>query len=99
MIRAQCGDWVEISTILLQPHERSKNIPPETSCLPLTMRTNGFAVSEAAPGEQITIRTFTSRQLTGTLLEINPSFKHNFGNCVPELNTTRMNLKQTLHQS
>lgn len=94
MTHAHIGDWVEISSVLLKPEERAKNIPPETAGHPLVMRTRGFALGEAACGDTIPVRTVTGRTLRGTLIEVNPAFRHDFGECVPELIHVRLRLKE-----
>ncbi len=58
-IRARKGDWVEVECTLLDPADRSKNLPPETAEKPLMMWVKGFAQGEAGMGEQLTIETMT----------------------------------------
>ena len=46
----------------------------------------------ACDGETMTVRTLGGRMRTGELIEINPAFRHDFGECIPELVTTRIRL-------
>ena len=51
MDRAREGDWVEVEVKLLDPADRSTNLPPETAEKPLMMWVKGFAEGEAAAAE------------------------------------------------
>ncbi len=75
-IRAREGDWVEVECKLLDPADRSKNLPPETAEKPLMMWVKGFALGEAAMGEELTIETITGRQVTGVALGGEPRLLH-----------------------
>jgi len=90
---AQIGDWVEISQIVLQPNERAPGLPPDTAVLPHTLRTSGVAQEAGEIGMTISIRTLAGRLISGELVEINPSCRHDFGRCVPELLQTRLRLQ------
>ncbi len=83
---ARQGDWVLISRTVLEPDERTSQLPPETARTPLTMRVKGYLISDiAAAGEEVDIETVTGRRLRGTLTEIEPTWEHGFGAFVPEL--------------
>jgi 2-amino-4-ketopentanoate thiolase alpha subunit len=84
-IRAREGDWVEVECKLLDPADRSKNLPPETAEKPLMMWVKGFAEGEAAIGEEATIETMTGRKVTGTLSAVNPGYYITYGDPIPEL--------------
>ena len=84
-VRAREGDWVEVERTLLEPADRSENLPPETAEKPLRMWVKGFALGEAALGEEVTIETMTGRTVTGTLSTINPGYFITYGNPIPEL--------------
>ena len=60
-IRAREGDWVEVECKLLDPADRATNLPPETAEKPLMMWVKGFALGEAALGEDLTVETMTGR--------------------------------------
>jgi hypothetical protein len=49
-VRAREGDWVEVEATLLDPADRSTNLPPETADKPLRMWIKGFALGEASLG-------------------------------------------------
>ena len=75
-IRAREGDWVEVEVKLLDPADRSKNLPPETAEKPLMMWVKGFAEGAAALGDELTIETITGRKVTGALSAVNPGLLH-----------------------
>ena len=91
-----CGDWVEISAVLLSPAERSPNLPPDTAKVPLVMRVRGVAQKAAKVGAVVSVRTQAGRVLRGKLVAVNPRFDHDFGGCVPELIETRRRLKELM---
>lgn len=77
--------WVRINGVLLQPNERSKNLPEETARVPLEFWTKGWLIEEAEIGDEVTIRTLSGRIENGTLIEANPIYELNYGKLVPEL--------------
>ena len=79
------GDWVEVERVLLEPADRSKNLPPETAEKPLRMWIKGFAQAEGDVGAAMTVETMTGRLVEGTLSAINPGYFHTFGKPIPEL--------------
>ena len=79
------GDWVEISYVLLEPGERSTNLPEETAEKPLVVWVKGFAHSAAAEGDTLEVDTMTGRVVSGTLVDVNPGYTHTFGRPAPEL--------------
>ncbi len=81
------GAWVEIEQIVLTPEQRAPSLPEETRCTPYKMRVSGFLLSESALGQTARIRTIIGRELEGTLITVNPSYNHSFGQTVPELLT------------
>ena len=83
--RCAAGDWVEVEYVLLEPADRSKNLPPDTAAQPLRVSAKGFAQAAAALGEQATVTTMTGRSVTGKLSDINPGYFHTFGRPIPEL--------------
>ena len=82
---ARPGDWVEVECVLLEPADRSKNLPPETAEKPLMMWVKGFAEGQAALGEPVTVETTTGRKVSGRLSAVNPGYFHTFGEPIPEL--------------
>jgi hypothetical protein len=85
-MKAKIGDWVQIHQIVLKPEKRFAQLPEDTKKVSLELWVKGFALTEAEVGETIKIKTMTGREVEGELVDVNPSYIHNFGNCVPELN-------------
>jgi hypothetical protein len=83
--RCRIDDWVEVEYVLLYPADRSPGLPPETADKPLKAWVKGYATSEAAAGEELTVTTPTGREVTGLLTEVNPGYTHTFGKPAPEL--------------
>jgi hypothetical protein len=94
--RCQVGDWVEVERVLLEPAERSSNLPPETAGKPLVMWVKGFAMSDALAGEELTVKTMTGREVTGRLSAVNPGYFHTFGRPMPELTHVGADLRARL---
>ena len=90
------GSWVEIQNTILNPEERTANIPEETKKVPYIMKVRGFLEEDAAIGDVVTIKTMIGRQLTGKLIQENPIFPHNYGKPVPELLRTNYRLRKEL---
>jgi hypothetical protein len=83
--RCKVEEWVEVERVLLEPADRSANLPPETAERPMLVWVSGFATAEADLGGEVTVETMTGRLVTGRLSAINPGYFHTFGNPVPEL--------------
>ena len=90
------GDWVEVERVLLEPADRSKNLPPETAEKPLRMWIKGFAQAAGAVGGPMTVETMTGRLVEGTLSAINPGYFHTFGKPIPELVRVGVDLRARL---
>ncbi|MBU5438158.1 2-amino-4-ketopentanoate thiolase [Tissierella sp. MSJ-40] len=85
-MNAKKGDWVRIHNIVLKAGERSPHIPEDTQNVPLEMWDKGFLINESANiGDTVEVETYIGRKIEGTLIEVNPYYKHDFGKCVPEL--------------
>jgi len=95
-IRCRAGDWVEVERVLLEPADRSKNLPPETAEKPLRMWIKGFARVAGALGDPMTIETMTGRLVEGSLSAINPGYFHTFGDPIPELARVGVDLRARL---
>ncbi len=94
---ARKGDWVQIEARLLEPQDRSPNLPDDTKKVPLEMRVKGFLVDESAEiGQNVKIKTFSGRYVEGKLIAVNPKYEHDFGEPVPELLTIGMELRELL---
>jgi 2-amino-4-ketopentanoate thiolase alpha subunit len=90
------GEWVEVEGVLLEPTERSSNLPPETASQPLLTWVKGFARAEAELGDELTVDTMTGRAVTGRLSAINPGYFHTFGQPIPELTHVGADLRARL---
>ena len=77
--------WVRINGILLQPDERSANLPEDTKQVPMEYWTKGFLLEDAEIGDEVTVRTAVGRLETGRLMEANPMYDLNYGKLIPEL--------------
>ena len=95
-MKIQKGTWVRIHDIVLTPQDRSPNLPEDTKKVPLEMWVKGFLLEEAVIGDQVEIETITGRKVTGTLLEANPYYDHDFGKFVPETLEIGLQLRKIL---
>lgn len=93
------GTWVLIQTDLLAPNERALTLPEATRRVPLRQWLKGTLVDDASLNDQATIQTVTGRFVSGTLIEVNPSYRHDFGSDCPELRTIRAILQKALSQA
>lgn len=85
-MKAEFGDWVRIHDLVLTSEERADNLPEETKKVPLEMWTKGFLLDmDANLGEQVEIETYIGRRARGRLVEIHPSWDHDYGRVIPEL--------------
>jgi len=94
--RCKVGEWVEVERVLLEPAERSSNLPADTASQPLLTWVKGFAAGAASLGEEVTVETMTGRRVTGRLSAINPGYFHTFGNPIPELTHVGADLRARL---
>ena len=94
MSECKSGDWIEISSTILTPDQRAPGLPEDTAGKPYTLRVRGIALGRASFGDDVSLRTPSGRTLTGRLEAVNPAFRHDFGECVPELVATRLNIKK-----
>ena len=83
--RCRVDDWVEVERVLLEPSERATGLPDDTAAQPLLLWVKGFALGEAALGEELIVETMTGRSITGRLSAILPGYFHTFGQPIPEL--------------
>lgn len=81
------GSWVQITRIVLQPEDRYFTLPAETKKVPLQMWIKGWLVKDAKLGDEVQIKTRTNRLEKGTLLALNPTYRHDYGDFVPEILT------------
>ena len=79
------GEWVRIHKIILSASERAPQVPDDTKAVPLEMWDKGFLLADSELGDEVEIETVTGRRETGTLIEVNPYYDHDYGKFVPEL--------------
>lgn len=80
MLDAKKGDLVKIHKIILEPDQRTGNLPSSTKSVPYECWIKGFLLDEKAKiGSEVKIETFIGRKISGTLYEVNPTYDHNFG--------------------
>jgi hypothetical protein len=70
---------------VLTPEQRAPTLPEDTKRVPYVLHVSGFLLEPAELGSPARVRTLIGRELSGTLITINPSYSHSFGSTVPEL--------------
>lgn len=94
---AKKGNWVQIRTVILKANERTSRIPKDTQKCDLIQLTKGFLKEESAGvGDEVTVITAVGRIVKGTLVDIAPCYKHNFGEFVPEIIQIEDQLKKIM---
>jgi hypothetical protein len=79
------GSWVQIHRLILNSNERAPQVPSDTKLVPLEMWVKGTLLEDAELGDVVQVKTLTGRIAEGVLVAFNPSFTHNYGQCVPEI--------------
>ena len=79
------GTWVRIRKTILEPEERTANIPEDTKKVPFEMWVKGWLDETAEIGDSVRVTTLTGRKVEGLLTEANPAYRHSYGDFVPEL--------------
>ena len=92
------GSWVQIHKIVLQPNERTAQIPEETKKVPLELWVKGFLCEDAQMNDTVEIKTLTGRKEVGILIAVNPSYHHDYGDFVPELLVIDQMVKSALKE-
>ncbi len=82
---AKRGDWVIIHNTVLNPSQRAPQVPDDTKKVPLEIWVKGFIESDANIDDLVRVTTMTGRVVEGNLIQVNPFFTHNYGECIPEL--------------
>lgn len=93
------GSWVQIKKIILRPEERANNLPEATQKVPLLLWVKGNLMADAEFGQEVKVKTLTGRIESGTLIEVNPSYMHNYGKFMPEILEIDKILKSELYGS
>lgn len=81
----QKGTWVEVMNTVLQPEDRSSQLPEDTKQCAYEMKVRGFLLEDTALNDEAEIQTLSGRVLRGKLIEENPAFEHSFGPPILEL--------------
>lgn len=79
------GTWVGIIRTVLAPEQRTAKLPEDTQATPFLLRTKGWLLADAQPGDAVQVKTRTGRIEEGTLEFVNPTYDVNYGSFVPEL--------------
>lgn len=95
-VYAKKGDWVQIRQIVLEPGQRSSQVPEDTSKVPFILLVKGFLTSDANLGDKVTITTVIGREITGELVAVNPGYNHSFGPPPRELMSIGSELRSIL---
>ncbi len=83
---ARKGDLVQIHMTILAPEDRPVTLPEATRRVPYEGWIKGYLLDdEAEIGQTVRIESFIGRELSGTLVNINPTYNHNFGEPQPAL--------------
>jgi hypothetical protein len=100
MADAKRGDLVQIHSIILEPDQRPDNLPSSTKLVPFECWIKGFLIDEAVNiGDQVRIRTFAGREVSGALCEVNPVYDHDFGKPQTELLSIVDDAKKQLEEA
>lgn len=89
--------WVEIGFVVLEPGERTANLPEDTRRVPYYVRVKGFADGEPQVGQTVTVETLLGRRVEGQVLRIDPVYGHDFGQPVRELIEAGKEARALLH--
>lgn len=87
------GTYVRIRQTVLKPNERPDHLPKETKEVPFKIWVKGYLQEEADLFDIVTIQTIDGRFVTGRLKEVNPPYRHTYGDFVPEI----LQLRKRIH--
>ncbi len=79
------GTWVKVQHQVLDSTQRAPQLPEDTKGVPFMMWAKGFLTEDGEMNSVVTIKTITGRLVEGTLMEVEPSYDHNYGSYIPEL--------------
>jgi len=91
------GDWVLIHSTILTKDKRAPQVPADTKEVPLEMWVKGYLQKDAEIGDTVQVKTAIGRLETGKLIEINPTYRHSFGEFVPEILEIDRQLQDALY--
>lgn len=95
-ILIQKGEWVQISSTVLEAGNRAPNTPEDTQNTPLKMWVKGILQEDAEIGDEVTIKTVVGREVKGQLVRKRPNYTHSFGEYIPEITDIRLQLTELL---
>ncbi len=90
------GSFVRIRQHVLLPEERLENLPQSTSKVPLKSWIKGELLHEAELYENVSIKTATNRVVEGEVKELEPKYRHNYGDFVKELQLIRKTILEEM---
>ncbi|MFH1951623.1 MAG: 2-amino-4-oxopentanoate thiolase subunit OrtA [Pseudomonadota bacterium] len=94
---AERNDLVQIHKTILEPHERPDNLPPSTAAVPYECWIKGFLMDESANmGDEVRVKTFIGREISGVLYQVSPKYDHNFGEAQKEILSIGYEARQQL---
>lgn len=96
-MRLKKGDWVQVQNTVLESKDRAPTIPEDTRKTPLKLWVKGYLTHDADIGDFVEIKTVTGRLVKGAVQTQNPSYSHDFGSFVPELQAVEFQLKELLY--
>ena len=80
MADAKKGDLVQIHKLILKPDQRPDSLPDSTKSVPYECWIKGFLLNnQATVGEEVQVETFIGREISGTLVSVQPVYDHSFG--------------------
>lgn len=77
--------FVQIYKSVLSRSERATNLPVDTKQVSLELRVKGKLVNPAEIGDTVEILTATKRIEKGIMIAVEPSYHHDFGHFVQEI--------------
>jgi len=84
-MKAKKGDWVRVYKVVLTAEQRSPNLPEDTKQVPMEMWDKGFLLNDGAIiGDHVEVETIVGRFIAGELVELNPHYEINYGECITE---------------
>jgi len=83
------GTFVRVRKHLLKQGERSEAVPEDTAQVPFKSWIKGRLLEEAELYESASIVTATGRVVKGTVKEVHPKYRHDYGNYVEEIQKMR----------
>jgi hypothetical protein len=79
------GTFVRIRQTVLNPQDRSPNLPDDTKKVPFKIWVKGYLLEDADLFDIVTIKTIDGRLIKGRLKEANPPYRHSYGDFVQEV--------------